>query len=314
MLVFALEPYHYLQEAICQQRDVSAGRIESRRFPDGECYHRVLDTVAGRDVALIGGTIDDEQTLVVYDVASALVSERAASLTLLVPYFGHSTMDRAVWPGEAVTAKTRARLLSNVPQAANGNRIVLVDLHSEGLPYYFEGALQPVHIYAKPIVLEAVRELGGERFVLASADAGRAKWVQSLARDLHVPAAVAIKQRSETGEVTVEAASTVVAGQDVVLFDDMVRSGDTLMRAAEAYRTAGATSIAAVVTHGVLPDGALERLQSSGLLIRLICTDSHPRAQAFAQHPDFAGFFQVRSLAPLLADFLQPAASSGSGP
>ena len=117
MLVFAAEPYHYLQDAICQHGSLPAGRIESRRFPDGEHYHRVLDTVAAQDAVLIGGTIDDEQTLAVYDVACALVSERAASLTLLVPYFGHSTMDRAVWPGEAVTAKTRARLFSHASYA-----------------------------------------------------------------------------------------------------------------------------------------------------------------------------------------------------
>src|SRR5205814_1132047 len=127
----------------------------------------------------IGGTISDGDTLELYDLATGLVQNGAQSLTLLIPYFGYSTMERPVKPGEVVTAKSRARLLSSLPAAIEGNRVMLLDLHSEGLPYYFEGAMRPVHLYAKAVITAVARRLCGDDFVLACTDAGRAKWVQS---------------------------------------------------------------------------------------------------------------------------------------
>ncbi|MFN3491513.1 MAG: ribose-phosphate pyrophosphokinase, partial [Anaerolineales bacterium] len=91
--------------------------------------------------------------------------------------FAYATMERAVRPGEVVTAKTRAALLSAIPPACSGNRIVLLDLHSEGIPHYFEGELTAIHVYGKPIIRALARRLGGDDFVLACTDAGRAKWV-----------------------------------------------------------------------------------------------------------------------------------------
>lgn len=305
MLIFATEPYAYLQQALCREADLPPGRIETKHFPDGEWHHRVADDVADRHVALLGGTVDDVQTLAMYDLACALVSQRAASLTMIVPYLGYSTMDRAVHQGEVVKAKTRARLLSAIPHADGGNRIALVDLHTAGLPYYFEGDMRPVQLDTSPFVLDAARRLGADDFVLASADAGRAKRVQSMAREVGVPAAVALKQRGPSGDVTLQAVAADVADRPVVMYDDMVRSGDTLLAAAEAYRRAGARSVAAVVTHGVLPGGALSNLRGSGLIDRLTCTDTHPRAHALRDAADAPGFLEVRCIAPLLATFLR---------
>src|SRR5262249_38194283 len=153
----------------------------------------------------------------------------ARRLTLVVPYFGYSTMERAVTAGEVVTAKTRALLLSSIPPAPSGNSALLLDLHSEGLPFYFEGGLVPIHIYATPVVLDAARRLGGEDFVLACVDAGRAKWVQSLANDLGVPASFVFKRRLDAATTEVTAVSAHVRGKPVVIYDDMIRTGGSLL-------------------------------------------------------------------------------------
>ena len=87
-------------------------------------------------------------------------------------------------PHEIVTAKTRARLLSSVPLPGSGSRVLLLDLHTEGIPFYFEGALRPVHLSARPVVLKALAALGVE--VVGCTDAGRAKWVERFANDLGV--------------------------------------------------------------------------------------------------------------------------------
>src|SRR5690606_30644397 len=120
------------------------------------------------EVVLIGGTISDYDTLEIFDLACALVKYGTKNLTIIIPYYGYSTMERAVKSGEVVKAKTRARLFSIIPDASVSNKIVLIDLHSEGIPHYFEGTLRPVHLYAKEVILEAVGELGKESdFVLA---------------------------------------------------------------------------------------------------------------------------------------------------
>jgi ribose-phosphate pyrophosphokinase len=298
-VVFSTPAYDYLRDRMCQVSGLQTGLVDTRRFPDGEPYRRILTEVAERDVALVGGTISDADTLAVYDLACGIVAQGARTLTIIVPYFGCSTMERASQPGEVVTAKTRAQLLSQIHIAASGSRIVLLDLHSEGLPYYFEGGLRPVHLFARPVILAAVRALASDNFVLACTDAGRAKWVESLANDLGVAAAFVFKRRLDAENTHVAALSAQVQDRDVVIYDDMIRTGGSLMGAGRAYRQAGARRLWAVATHGVLPGDALPRLVDSGLFDRVVVTDSHPRAVALAsQH------LQVESVAAIFADYL----------
>ena len=284
MLVFSTPSYAYMRDAMCAHSErLVPGSVEDRRFPDGELYQRIEDDVSGRDVVLVGGTISDSDTLRIYDLSCALVKYGARSLTLAIPYFGYSTMERAVRAGEVVTAKTRARLFSAIPSAHRGNRVFLVDLHAQGLPHYFEGAIRATHLYAKPVTMQAIVDLGGADFCLASPDSGRAKWVESLAHDLGVPTAFLLKRRVSGSQTVVTAINADVRGLSVVIYDDMIRSGGTLIRAAEAYRDAGAASVAAVLTHGLFTGDALERLQGSSAISAVACTDSHPRAQKLGE-------------------------------
>jgi ribose-phosphate pyrophosphokinase len=295
-LVFGTSRYQDLTERVLEARDFEAGELERKVFPDGEIYLRYRHPVIGRDVVIIGGTASDRDTLELYDLGCAAAKYGARSLTLVIPYFGYSTMERAIHPGEIVTAKTRARLFSAIPQAAISNRVLLMDLHTEGINHYFEGELTPVHIYAQPVISAAALRLGGEDFVLACTDAGRAKWVESLANGLGVPAAFVLKRRRDDGEVELAAVSAQVEGARVVIYDDMIRSGGSLLQAARAYRDAGATSVCAVATHGILPAEGLEKIQSSGLIEKVVVTDSHPRARELE-----SDFLEVESVAEILA-------------
>src|SRR5258708_21682089 len=255
-ILFSIAAYDYLAADLAPLAGAERGRLERSRFPDGERYLRVLDDVNDHDVIVVGGTISDEATLEIYDLASTLVEEGAATLTLVVPGYGYATMERATQPGEAVPATTRARLFSSIPPAKLGNQILMLDLHSVGIPYYFERPMHPVHILAKPLIEQLARELGGSQFILGSTDAGRAKWVESLAYDLCVPAAFVYKRRLGPAETEVTAVSTRLNGETVVIYDDMIRTGSSLLNPARAYREAGAGSNPANATHGGLPDGA----------------------------------------------------------
>jgi len=298
-VIFSTSAYDYLGRAIAAATGWEHGKIERRTFPDGEHYHRIETDPEDRDAVLVGGTCDDTATLELYDLACGLVTAGAYRLRMVIPFFGYSTMERSVRGGEIVTAKTRARLLSSIPTASRGTQVFLLDLHVAAITHYFEGAMRPVHVYGKPLVTAAARQLGGDDFVLACTDAGRAKWVESLANDLGVGVAFVYKRRLAGDQTEVTGVSAQVAGKRVVIYDDMIRTGGSLIAAAQAYRDAGAVAIDAIATHGLFPGDSLRRLQGTGLFGQIVVTDSHPRAVALA-----SPFLHVVSTAPLLAEHL----------
>lgn len=328
-LIFSTTHYDGLRQIMEQSGAFETGQVERKSFPDGERYHRLDSDVYDRDVVLLSGAIHSDETLELFHMANAIVDYGALRLNLVMPYFGYATMERAVKLREAVKAKYNARLLSAIPPAALGNRFFFVDLHSEGLPHYMEGGAQTVHIYAKPIILQAAKELvteyatprlviaarempvdrpGGRgqvapAFVMASTDAGRAKWVESLAKDIGAPPAFAYKRRL-SGEDTeaLGIGGAPVEGAFVIIYDDMIRTGSSIKQAAQAYLEAGATAVTAICTHGLFPGTALQELRQAQwrgqpLLRRIICTDTHPRARSL-QDDDF---LVVKSIGALLA-------------
>jgi ribose-phosphate pyrophosphokinase len=238
-------------------------------------------------------------TLELYDLACGLVMYGAYRMRMVIPYFGYSTMERSTKPGEIVTAKTRARLLSSIPAASRGTQVFLLDLHMGGIAHYFEGGIRSIHVYGKPLTTAAARRLGGSDFVLASTDAGRAKWVESLAKDLQVDAAFVYKRRTSGSETEITGVSANVSGRKVVIYDDMIRTGGSLLAAAKVYKDAGAVSIDAIATHGLFPGDSLAKIRNTGLLGRVVTTDSHPRAVSLASE-----FLEVDSTAALLTEHL----------
>ena len=294
-ILFHTQDYAYLAADLLALPGFEAGEVEVTRFSDGELYQRIKTPVENRHVVLLGGTTDEAATLALFDLASALVSYGADSLSLVVPYFGYSTMERAVKPGEVVTAKTRARLFSAIPRSNKGNRIYLFDLHTEGIPHYFENQLFPVHVYCKDIVMDIAREHGGDDFVMASTDAGRAKWVESLANDLGVNAAFVLKRRVKGDETEVSAINADVEGKTVIIYDDMIRSGGSIVNAARVYKGAGAERILVITTHGLFVNEGLDKLRNCGLIERLFCTNTHSATRTLGDD-----FIEVRSIADLV--------------
>lgn len=305
MRVFYIDEYKDLAMDVADHLgQVELGEIESREFSDGESYHKIKDVndIKGKDIVFIGGLTNDAAILDVYNIASALAQHQIRSLHLVVPYLSYSTMERAVKPGEIVKAKNLARMFSGIPQASRGNFIYFIDLHSEGIPHYFEGATHVVHLYAKNEIRDMVDDIAGldfqkrQNYVLASTDAGRAKWVESLANDFGLPAAFVLKRRDKEGtEVT--AINADVVGKDVIIYDDMIRSGGSLINAANAYKSAGANKIYACCTHGVFCDNGLDKLKNSGVIERIYMTNTHANCQ---ENLDF-GFTNLVSVAKLIA-------------
>jgi ribose-phosphate pyrophosphokinase len=288
-------------ERLAARLGVPLSQVRREVFPDGERYLRFdladrFDLV-GRAVVVVGATESGASLDEVYRLGFAAVKGGARVLVLVIPYFGYGTMERATKPGEVVTAKAVAKQLSAIPKAGLGNWAVLMDLHAAGIVFYFEGDTVALELYAEPVLVPAIARLGLERPVLASADMGRAKWVETFANRLQAPVALIHKRRLSGSETKVAAAVGDVAGRDVVIFDDMIRSGGSLVQAAEAYVAAGALSVCAAATHLVLTPGAVERLEASPLA-RVLGTDTHPSHKMVEGRPRW----EVVSVAGVFAD------------
>ncbi|WP_345956001.1 NUDIX domain-containing protein [Mucilaginibacter sp. PAMB04168] len=134
----------------------------------------------------------------------------------------------------------------------------------------------------------------------ASTDAGRAKWVESLANDLGVNAAFILKRRLKGDHTEVSAINADVAGKTVIIYDDMIRSGGSIINAAKTYKDAGAAAIFVITTHGLFINDGVNKLKSCGLIEKLICTDSHVNTQGLANDD----FVEVKSVAQLICEVI----------
>lgn len=320
-IIFSTTNYEYLKNAILDIQHIpdnyyylDTGRIDRKPFPDGETYHKMED-VSGRDVVILGGTVSDSETLELYDMACHCAKDGANSLTLVIPYFGYATMERAVHSGEVVKAKTRARLLSSIP--ATNMKVLFMDLHSEGTPHYLEGTIRPVHLYAKKLIIQMCLELSGFKkdFVLASTDAGRAKWVESLANEMGVECAIITKRRASGTDTSIVGINADVKGKNVVIYDDMIRTGGSLINAGKAYKDAGAAKVFAVASHGVLPGDSIFKLYESNVFDKVYVTNTHPMSNnikngnVYTEHlkliPRLKTFYKAFDVAPIIFDYLQ---------
>ena len=280
-LLFTIPSYAYLEPQFLAAGDFEQAEVQRKNFPDGERYLRIMPDLWGRDVVLLGGTATDADWLDVFDLACGIARGGARSLSIVMPYFGYQTMERAVKSGEVVVAKTRARLLSAIPAPEGGTHLYLFDLHTDGIEFYLDDRILSRHVYGAPLITQKIREhMAGRSFVLGACDAGRAKWVQSLARDLKVEPAFVYKSRDSTsGGIALTGINADVKGKEVVVYDDMIRTGSSLVQAGRAYLAAGATKVHAIASHLVLPGDAADKLRATGVFASILGTDSHPGSQ-----------------------------------
>jgi ribose-phosphate pyrophosphokinase len=284
MLLFATAAYQYLlKELLVQMPQATEGQVTCKLFPDGESYHFYTQNLHEQNVVIIGGTIDDKSTLELYDLAVGAAQNGASEISLVIPYFGYSTMERMVHQGEVVKAKSRALLFSAIPAVSTNIRVFLFDLHSEGIPYYFGSNIRAQHVYCKPLILQAAKQLNLPNLVLASTDAGRAKWVESLANELGVESAFVYKNRLSGSTTEVTGVNADVEGKNVLIYDDMIRTGGSLIAAAKTYHNMKAASINVMCTHGLFTNDAITKIKATGIVQQIICTNSHPNANAVAQ-------------------------------
>lgn len=257
-------------QALAQALDIPARAIALRHFPEGDSLVRVAEAGAR---ALVFRTLNDPNSKLVelFLAASALRDGGAGHVTLVAPYLGYMRQDKAFAPGEAVSQKVIGSLLAHAFDA-----LVTVDPHlhrTPSLDLVMPGR-QTVNVSASAVLAAALETLVSRDTVLVGPDAESRPWVAAIAAPLGLEMLVGEKVRRGDRAVVLRVPDAArAAGRPVLLVDDMISSGGTLIACAEALRAAGARSVAAAVTHCLSSADDLARLAAAGIA-PLLATDS----------------------------------------
>jgi len=260
------------------------------RFPDGEIDIKVEDDIRGADCYVLQPTcppVNDNwaELLLLLDT---LRRASAGRVTAVMPYFGYARKDRKDEGRVPISAKVVANSLA----AGGCDRVVTLDMHAAQIQGFFDIPVD--HLYAKPVLLQAIRRLGIEDPVIVTPDVGGIKLARSYAKELGADLAIVDKRRLSGSEIVVEHVIGSVAGRNVILVDDMISTGGSISGAARMVRGEGARRIVIAVSHGVFCGPAKERLDAAPI-DRILVTDTVPLP---ASAPDKV---EVVSVAPLLA-------------
>jgi ribose-phosphate pyrophosphokinase len=270
MLVFGGSASAGLTRRICDYLKLPCGRGEVIRYADGNLFVRVLENVRGRHVYLVQSTAfpanDNFMELLFW--IDAFKRASAASVTAIVPYFSYQKGDKKDEPRVSI----RARVCADAIEAAGASRVVTLDLHAPQIQGFFK--LPVDDLYALPVMVAAVREMGLSDLIVVSPDIGFAKKARQYAKALNAPLAIADKQRLDlAGSMTINHIIGDVAGRTALIVDDFTISGGTLVEVAAALAERGAKDVYAAISHGVFTDEAIRRLDDSPIH-KLLVTDS----------------------------------------
>jgi ribose-phosphate pyrophosphokinase len=271
-----------------------------RRFADEEVFVEIHENVRGEDVFVVQSTSApaNDNLMELLICIDALRRASAKRITAVLPYFGYARQDRKPGPRTPISAK----LVANLITTAGANRVLSVDLHAGQIQGFFD--IPTDNLYAAPVMsadIDARHPRDRHLLTVVSPDVGGVVRARALARRLdNAPLAIVDKRRERPGESEVMNIIGDVKGRTCILIDDIVDSAGTLCNAALALREAGATSVSAYVTHGVLSGGAVARVEGSALE-ELVVTDSiaPPEGAAAAKK------LRVLTIAPLIGEAIR---------
>jgi ribose-phosphate pyrophosphokinase len=259
-----------LAQRICDHLGVPLGLATVSRFEDGEISVKIDENIRGHDVFVVQPThapADNMMSLLVMLDACRRASARR--VTAVLPYYGYARQDRKDQPRVPITAK----LVANLITVAGADRMMTMDLHSPQIQGFFDIPFD--HLYAAPVMIEYFLRKKLENLVVVAPDIGSVKMARAYAKRLGAELALVDKRRPRADAVEVMNIIGDVEGKNVVFFDDVISTGRTLCKAAEAMKANGARDVYAGATHAVLSDGAADLIESSPLR-EVVVTDTVP--------------------------------------
>ena len=294
-----------LAQAIAHYLEVPLTNASVRRFADEEVFVEIHENVRGEDVFVVQSTSfpANDNLMELLICIDALRRSSAHRITAVVPYFGYARQDRKPGPRTPISAK----LVANLITQAGADRVLAVDLHAGQIQGFFD--IPTDNLYAAPVMAADIQaRYAGESLMVVSPDVGGVVRARQLARRLdNAPLAIVDKRRDKPGQSEVMNIIGDVRGRACILIDDIIDSGGTLCNAAEALLDAGATSVTAYITHGVLSGGAVARVNKSALK-ELVITDTIQPTEAATT----SDRIRLLSIAPLVGEAIRRIADESS--
>ncbi len=297
MKIVACNSNRPLADAISAYLRLPLCKALIRRFPDMEVFVEIQENVRGEDVFVIQSTSypanDNLMELLV--TLDALRRGSARRITAVMPYFGYARQDRKSGPRTPISAK----LVANLITTAGADRVLTIDLHAGQIQGFFDIPVD--NLYAAPVFTKDLESrFDTDDIMIVSPDVGGVVRARVIARRLGADLAIIDKRRERAGVSEVMHIIGDVRDRICVLVDDIVDSAGTLCNASHALMEAGATSVSAYTTHGVLSGGAVARVSASPMQ-RLVITDSIAATEAVRVSSNIE---QV-TVAPLMAEAMR---------
>ncbi len=296
IMVFAGSGSHRLTNRICEYLHIPQGKNETLYFSDGNTFVRILENVRGRRVYIVQSTVfpanDNFMELLFW--TDAFKRAGAETVTVVIPYFSYAKGDKKDEPRVSI----RARVCADAIEVAGADRVVTMDLHAPQIQGFFH---RPVdNLYALPLICERIRKLRLKDIIVISPDVGFAKQARRYASYLNAPIAIADKERLAHDEKAhILQIIGDVRGKTAVVVDDFTISGGTLASVAVKLLEEGAIEVYAAVTHGVLTNGSIERIDKSPLK-SLFITDTVEN-----QPVQFSNKIEVISVASIFGEAIK---------
>lgn len=297
MKILACNSNRPLSEAISAYLQTPLIKASIRRFADMEVFVEILENVRGEDVFVIQSTSypanDNLMELLV--TMDALRRGSARRITAVIPYFGYARQDRKTGPRTPISAK----LVANLITQAGADRVLTLDLHAGQIQGFFDIPLD--NLVAAPVFVNDIQDkLGNGNLVIISPDVGGVVRARAIAKRMDADLAIIDKRRERAGVSEVMNIIGDVEGRRCVIVDDIADSAGTLCNAAVALKEAGAESVSAYISHGVLSGGAVARVAASPLK-ELVITDSITATEAVRVSQNI----RQLSIAPLMGEAMR---------
>ncbi|MEE8657600.1 Ribose-phosphate pyrophosphokinase [Acetobacteraceae bacterium EV16G] len=293
-----------LASAVAQKLNMKLCEVSVRRFADAEVFVEIRENVRGEDVFVIQSTCapTNDNLMELLIMLDALRRGSARRVTAVMPYFGYARQDRKSGPRTPISAK----LVANLLVEAGAHRILTIDLHAMQIQGFFDIPVD--NLYAAPLFTRDIQARhANEKLMVVSPDVGGVVRARQLAERLATDLAIIDKRREQPGVSEVMNVIGKVTGRYCILVDDIADSGGSLCNAAEALMNCGAAGVEAYVTHGVLTNDAVARIEKSPLKM-LTITDTIPATEATIAAPNIR---QI-STANLLADAMKAVSEESS--
>jgi ribose-phosphate pyrophosphokinase len=285
-----------LAKDICKDLKVKLQEALVGRFSEGEIRVKINENVRGKDVFIVQPTCppSNDNLMELLIMIDALRRASANRITAVIPYFGYARQDRKDQPRVPITAKLVANLLTT----AGANRILTMDLHAGQIQGFFDIPVD--HLFSVGVFVDYLTKMNIKDLVAVSPDVGSIKMARAYAKRVSAGLAIIDKRRVSPEKAEVIHIMGEVEDKNVVIVDDMIATGSSLIEAVEALKKAKAKTIYAAITHGILSGPAIQRIDQCKGLEKLIISDSVPLT-ADKQNAKI----EVLSVANLLAEAIK---------